>query len=56
MKVTVYRPRKTVGLGAPQGFLGDEHPTQSDWVQSDKSVQPDGIDLHMMLHQMGETF
>jgi hypothetical protein len=56
MKVTVYRPREAVGLGAPQGFLGEEHPTQGDWVQSAKSVQPDGIDPHMMLHQMGRDF
>src|SRR5215469_9388271 len=56
MKVTVYRPRELIGLGQPQGFLGEDHPTQGDWVQSAKSVQPDGVDPHMMLHQMGRDF
>jgi hypothetical protein len=56
MKVTVYRPKQPVGLGTPQGFLGEEHPTQGDWVQSAKNVQPDGIDPHMMIHQMGRDF
>jgi hypothetical protein len=56
MKVTVYRPKEAVGLGPPQGFLGEEHPTQGDWVQSAKSVQPDGIDPHTMLHQIGRDF
>jgi hypothetical protein len=56
MKVTVYRPRESVGLGAPHGFLGEDHPTVGDWVQSAKSVQLDGVDPHRMLHQMGRDF
>jgi hypothetical protein len=56
MKVTVYRPREAVGLGPPQGFLGEDHPTDGDWVQSAKSVQSDGVDPHRMLHQMGRDF
>lgn len=36
MRITVYRPREPDGLGPPQAFLGDEHPTEGDWVQSAK--------------------
>jgi len=56
MKVTVYRPREKGGLGPPQGFLGENHPTEGDWIQSAKSVQADGLDAHMMLHQMARDF
>jgi hypothetical protein len=58
MKVTVYRPREAVGLGPPQAFLGDEHPTQGDWVQSAKAELPDdkGLDPHLRLHLMGRAF
>jgi hypothetical protein len=58
MKVTVYRPRESVGLGSPQAFLGDEHPTQGDWVQSAKADLPDdtGLDPHLRLHLMGRAF
>jgi hypothetical protein len=56
MKVTVYRPRESVGLGAPRGFLGEDHPTEGDWVQSAKSDQPDGMDAHIRLHMMARDF
>jgi len=56
MKVTVYRPKLADGLGPPQGFRAELHPTEGDWVQSAKSDQPDGIDQHTMLHQMGRDF
>jgi hypothetical protein len=58
MKVTVYRPKEAVGLGSPQAFLGDEHPTQGDWVQSAKADLPDdkGLDPHHRLHLMGRAF
>src|SRR5438270_32330 len=28
VKVTVYRPRELIGLGAPEAFLGDDQPTK----------------------------
>lgn len=42
VKVTVYRPKEMIGLGAPKAFLGEEHPTKGDWVQSAKAELPDG--------------
>lgn len=56
MKVTVYRPREAAGLGSPQGFLGEDRPTQGDWIQSAKTEQPDGVDPRMMLLQMARDF
>jgi len=52
MKVTVYRPREAVGLGPPQAFLGDEHPTEGDWGQSAKAELSDDKNLepHFRLH------
>ena len=55
MKITVYRPRELIGLGAPQAFLGDDHPKHGDWVQSAKAELIDG-DAHLRLHQMGRDF
>ncbi|HEX4053851.1 MAG TPA: hypothetical protein VHX86_06270 [Tepidisphaeraceae bacterium] len=55
MKVTVYRPKELIGLGAPQAFLDDDHPKQGDWHQSAKAELLEG-DPHMRLHQMGRDF
>jgi len=55
MKITVYRPKELIGLGAPQAFLGDDHPKQGDWYQSAKAELLEG-DPHMRLHQMGRDF
>lgn len=56
MKVTVYRRKLAQGLGPPEAFLGEDHPTEGDWHMSAKSVQPDGVEHRMMLHQMARDF
>jgi len=44
-----------IGLGAPQAFLRDEHPTKGDWHLSAKAYLLDS-DPHLRLHQMGRDF
>lgn len=55
MKVTVFRPKLAQGgLGLPKAFLGEDHPTEGDWIQSAKhDYQPDS---YRPLHMMGREF
>jgi hypothetical protein len=54
MKITVYRPREADGLGPPQAFLGEDHPTEGDWVQSAKHEMREGE--YRPLLMLGRTF
>ena len=54
-RITVWRPKTMIGLGAPQAFLLDECPTKGDWHQSAKAYLLDS-DPHLRLHQMGRDF
>lgn len=54
-KISVYRPKAAIGLGAPEAFVDDDHPKQGDWHQSAKAQLIEG-DPHMRLHQMGRDF
>lgn len=56
MKVTVYRRKLAEGLGPPEAFLGDEHPTEGDWHLSAQSEQPYGVEHRLMLLQMARDF
>lgn len=55
MMVTVYRPKLSQGgLGSPKAFLGKEHPTDGDWIQSAQHhYQAEG---YRPLHMMGRDF
>jgi hypothetical protein len=54
MKVTVWRPKTMIGLGAPEAYLGEDHPTQGDWTQTAKhDFQPDSCRPLLM---MGREF
>lgn len=54
MRITVYRPKTLIGLGAPEAYLQDDHPTQGDWHQIAKhDFQPDA---YRPLLMMGRDF
>lgn len=56
MRVAVYRRKLPEGLGPPEAFLGNDHPTEGDWHLSAKSEQPDGVEHRRMLLQMARDF
>jgi hypothetical protein len=55
VRVTVYRPKTMIGLGAPEAFLGDDHPTKGNWHQSAKADLPAG-DQPPRLLLLGRAF
>src|SRR2546429_92054 len=55
MKITVYRPKELVGVGPPQAFLGEDHPTHGDWIRSAKAELPEGDEPPRLL-LLGRAF
>lgn len=55
VRVTVYRPKTMIGLGAPKAFLEDDQPTAGDWYLSAKAELPAGNQLPRLL-LLGRAF